>query len=110
MQSQLVETDEDASPSANLTPEQRLLAAVIRRAVWDFVLYRECGEDPGLRECASRAAGWLFWDGSEKIDEEGRMTFLYVCSVLNLRPEVIRRNARKMRREDVPTNGPIRDM
>lgn len=110
MQSQLVEIDEDSGSTASLTPEQQLLAAVIRRAVWDFVLYRDCSDEPERRECASLAAGWLFWDGTEKIDDKGRMSFLYICGVLNLRPDVIRRTARKMQREDVQPNGQSRDL
>ncbi len=99
LQSQLAEA-EPTDCSAQPTTEQQLWAAVIRRAVWDFVLYRDC-EDEDRLECANTAAGWLFWDGTEKIDAEGRMSFLYICSSLNLRPSEIRKQALRMCREDV---------
>jgi hypothetical protein len=98
--------------------------AIIRRAIWDFVLYKD--EDPtrfdpekfksakakkraeNERKRAERnlaiatdAAGWLFWDGEEETDEEGRYTFKYICSILNLDPTEVRQRALSMTREDI---------
>jgi hypothetical protein len=77
--------------------------AIIRRAVWDFALYRECdpvaeAEKHGLAE---DAAGWLFWDGEEATDAEGRYTFQYICMLLDLDPKQIRTAAMRLNRNDI---------
>jgi hypothetical protein len=107
-------------------PSQRLLVAIMRRAIWDFVLYKDedlTQYDPSKgktkkarrkiekeRKRAERdlaiatdAAGWLFWDGEEEVDEEGRYTFRYICSELDLEPADVRRRALSMTRKDIQT-------
>lgn len=82
---------------------RRLLAAIIRRAVLDFVLYRDA--DPvteALRyELAADAAGWLFFDGIEAINEQGKYTFLHVCALLGLDANMVREQALALTREDL---------
>ena len=84
------------------TPEQRLMAAIVRRAVWDFVFYRDVHprREPIKYAIATDAAGWLFWDGTETVDDQGRFTFLYICDSLNLEPRQVRREVLRLRRED----------
>ena len=45
-----------------IPPSHRLLVAIIRRAVWDFVLYKDVRkkDDPALYGIGVDAAGWLF--------------------------------------------------
>lgn len=92
--------EERRAPSA---PAHRLLVAVVRRAVWDFVLYRD--EDPKKShdryQLAEDAAGWLWWDGEEEIDEEGRYTFRFICETLDLDPKAVRKYALSLTREDI---------
>lgn len=108
------------------TPSQRLLVAIMRRAIWDFVLYKD--EDPAsfrperARTVAARkeveeekkrsqerlqiaeeAAGWLFWDGAEEADGQGRYTFRHICEMLDLDPDAVRRRALSMTRDEIQT-------
>lgn len=80
-------------------PTQRLLLAVVRRAVWDFVLYKD--PTAANHELAVDAAGWLFWDGQEEEDEEGRYSFLYICSILGIDPKKVRDHALRLTRADI---------
>jgi hypothetical protein len=50
---------------------------------------------------ANDAVGWLFWDGTESEDEEGRYTFLYICTLLDLDAKAIRERALKLTRDEV---------
>jgi hypothetical protein len=77
--------------------------AIIRRAVWDFVLYNGVSKkkDPLQHEMHADAAGWLFWDGEEEVDEEGRLTFRHICDLLDLDPKRIRHLVSEMTREDI---------
>lgn len=86
-----------------IPPTHRLLVAIIRRAVWDFVLYKEVKkhEDPALHEIGVDAARWLFWDGQEECGDDGRYTFLYICSTLGLAPRRIREIASRLTRDEI---------
>lgn len=82
---------------------RRLLIAIIRRAVLDFVVYRDaCPKtQPDLYALAEDAVGWLFWDGIESADEQGRYTFGYICLLLELDARAIRERALTLTREEV---------
>jgi len=100
------ETYPSSSPSRepeNGVAARRLLTAIIRRAVLDFALYRDCDPDKeSLRhELAADAAGWLFFDGTESIDAEGRYTFLHICSLLGINAQLIREQALMLTRKDL---------
>lgn len=84
-------------------PARRLLAAIIRRAVLDFALYRDVSPltEPLRYELASDAAGWLFFDGTESVDSEGRYTFLHLCALLGLNARSIRDQALALTRKDL---------
>ena len=84
-------------------PEHRLLVAIVRRAVWDFVLYRHYSptDNPESYEIAVDAAGWLFWDGEEEVDDEGRYTFHYICDLLGMDPRRVREHVLNLSREDI---------
>jgi hypothetical protein len=88
---------------AEIPPSHRLLVAIIRRAVWDYVLYKDVKKrvDPVLHEIGVDAARWLFWDGEEEVDGEGRYSFMHICSTLDLDPRKIRDIAAKLNREDI---------
>lgn len=85
-----------------MVASRRLLAAIIRRAVHDFVLYRDCtAQAPEEYAMAIDAAGWLFFDGEDTTDVEGRYTYLYICSLLDLDYKAIRAQALKLTRQDL---------
>jgi hypothetical protein len=121
-----VDADYADAKKRGTTPSQRLLVAIMRRAIWDFVLYRD--EDPSQykpekgrtvaarkeieeerKKCQERlqiaeeAAGWLFWDGAEPEDGEGRYTFRHICELLDLDPNAVRQRALSMTREEIQT-------
>lgn len=77
------------------------MVAIVRRAVYDFALYRDLPEDDPMYEHAVDAAGWLFWDGEEEVDDDGRMTFRYICEIIGVEPAHIRHRALKLNREDI---------
>ena len=94
-------------------PEKRLMIAVVRRAVWDFVLYRGCDEkrDTDRYGLAVDAAGWLFWDGEDSEDgTDSRYTFLNICLCLELDPQRIREGILRLTRSDIQRlNSNIKD-
>lgn len=75
------------------------MAAILRRAVFDFVLYREPGH--GMHNLAVDAAGWLFWDGEEPEDEEGCWSFRYICFSMNLDYRSVRQHCLRLTRADL---------
>lgn len=81
--------------ASSTTPERRLIVAVLRRSIWDFVIYRGVPENHSKRPLAEEAAGWLWWDGEEF------MTFRYVCTALDLDPTSLRARILLLRRSDL---------
>lgn len=81
------------------TPDRRLLVAILRRALWDFAQYKD--PEHSDHKLHVDAAGWLFWDGKERLDEEGRMTFHYICEALDLPPKLIREGAMVLTRDRI---------
>jgi hypothetical protein len=79
------------------------MAAILRRAVWDFALYRDVKKkaDPERYQLAVDAAGWIFSNEVGAKEEGARFTFLYVCEVLGLDPARIRRSAVELDRDRV---------
>ena len=73
----------------------------MRRAVLDFALYRHQREDPLRYELAVDAAGWLFFDGEEYVDDQGRYTFMYICKLLEIDARRIRDQALALTRTDL---------
>lgn len=69
--------------------------AVLRRAIWDFAMYREASRDSKKFELAADAAGWIWFDGEEL------GTFLAICGHLDLDPVSLRRQILKLYRKDV---------
>lgn len=100
-----VRLDEDYVESlrSGASPVHRLLVAIVRRAVWDFVLYEEAdsAKNPNEYELYVGAVDWLFWDGEEECDDEGRLTFRHICGTLGLDPRQIRQAALTMSRNDI---------
>lgn len=75
----------------------------MRRAIWDFVLYKEETRKTNAEKSllAEEAAEWLFWDGEEETDTQGRYTFKYICEVLNLNPAHVRSKIAALERDDI---------
>jgi hypothetical protein len=71
--------------------------------VLDFALYKDADreKEPLRHALAVEAAGWLFFDGTESIDEEGRYTFLHICSLIGLNAKEIRDQALMLTRHDL---------
>ena len=74
---------------------------MLRRAVWDFALYKSLPPEHKNYELAVDASGWLFWDGEEQVGEDGRFTFRYACEVLDVDYKKIRQYALRLSRSDV---------
>lgn len=90
------------SSAATLVPstqdgfaEKLLLAAVVRRAAFDIVLYRD---SPRLthKKLAEEAYYWMFIEQSPRF-----MSFVTVCEVLGQDPAWIRQQTLKLTRSDV---------
>jgi hypothetical protein len=77
----------------SITPELRLCIAIMRRAIWDFVLYADVDEDdnPEANALGCDAASWIFTDSGEDENERGRYTFCYICNVMELEASYVRR-------------------
>lgn len=92
-----IRVDAEEAPRP-LVPEQRLLLAVLRRAVWDYVLYRE-SVDTAKHQLSVEAQEWLFSD----VDEW--MSFMFICKSLDINPSRIRRYADIITRKEIENVG-----
>lgn len=88
-----------------------LLLEIIRRAAYDWVLYRTSSK-LGNRQLAESAYHWLFvedrWSSSWSIrerNEKGITGFLAICDILELDPEQVRRRVRKLTPVDIMSAG-----
>ena len=88
-----------ATGGKSSTPDRRLLVAILRRALWDFAQYKD-PEHPN-HQLHVEAAGWIFWDGQEHLDDESRMTFHYICESLDLPPKRLREGAKTLTRDRI---------
>lgn len=88
---------------APATPAHRLLVAIVRRAIWDFVLYKDEDSKKSYDRyiLAEEAAGWLFWDGEEPTDKDGLYTFRFICETLDLDYRAVRKHALSLTRDDI---------
>lgn len=85
--------EEEETPPFSLP--QRLLTAILLRAVRDFVTYRDAKEGTEAYQIAQDAAGWIFWEGEEE------MTFRYICGQIDVNPEKMRRTLLAMTKNDL---------
>lgn len=90
-----------------------LLIEVVRRAAYDWVLYRE-DERPALRVLAADAHMWLFQEGPGHIVWEERrdrgelgMSFLGICESLGLDPDALRQGIEALTPHRIRTLGRI---
>lgn len=90
------ELETDAEEAKPLPLNQRLLIAILFRAVRDFVHYRSAKEGTPEYEVAADAAGWIWWDGEQPLEKAEPMTFRYICRELDLDVEKIRRLTRRL--------------
>ena len=65
-------SNSDVAPQGNSVPEKRLLAAVLQRAVTDFI--------SGEGELQEGARSWLFDDEIT----DAPLSFLFICEALDL--------------------------
>ncbi len=91
------------------------MTAILRRAILDFVVYREqaatASEKSEAYQLWADAAGWLFFDGEEEIDEGGLYTFRFICSMLEIEPQQLREAVLTMGREAIQRfNGRMSDV
>ncbi len=94
------EHDAGAFGASAPSPEQRLFVALLRRAVWDYVLYKASTERD-KKAISNDAAEWIFADDEEDIGEEGHVSFVYACAVLNVDPGMVRRATSALKRDDI---------
>lgn len=86
-----IKLDDDLFPADNGVPRHaRLLAAVLRRACVDWVLYKS-HKSSKMRRHGKDAELWIFGSSSEEVN-----SFNYVCEILDLKPESIRTKIRNM--------------
>lgn len=76
-------------------PSQRLLSAILLRAVRDFVTYRNAKEGTEQYKIAQDAAGWVFWEGKEAL------TFRDICSQIDVDPVRMRNTMLRLRAVDL---------
>jgi len=74
---------------------QRLLTAILVRAIRDFVNYRDSKKGTPSIRIAEDAAGWIFWDGKED------MTFRHICTSLNMNYKDVRRRILTLTKDDL---------
>jgi hypothetical protein len=87
------------------------LLEIVRRAVYDWVLYRQ-HDRLELKAIAADAYTWLFQEGPEhpwsrRRNQEGRglTSLLAICEVLDLDPDTVRARARTMDIRTILTAG-----
>lgn len=90
--------DQGSNGHRGTIPERRLMAAILRRAVYDFVLYRD--EDHEHHALALDSARWIFCRNEED-EVDGSWTFTYICKDLGLNPAMVRRKARQVTVRDI---------
>lgn len=76
-------------------PSQRLLTAILVRAIRDFVNYRRKPVGTEEHKIAVDAAGWIFFDGEEFL------TYRWTCRLLGGDPIQTRRVILKMEPKDL---------
>ena len=74
----------------------RVWAAVIRRSVVDWILYKE-HKSTKLRKIGQDADLWMF---KTPPNEKDITTFHSVCDILNVGPEIIRGRVQNLSEED----------
>lgn len=83
-----------------IVPEKRLLAAILRRSICDYVLYKRCHRRTDERRLyADAAMEWFETDDEET--PEGFYTFTFVCTELGLDPGRIRDQIYCLAKEDL---------
>lgn len=85
----------EAGGSPSFAPSQRLLTAILLRAVRDYVTYREMEVGTEQHNIALDAAGWIFWNGREV------MTFRYICLQIDLDPVWLRKVIQSLSKDDL---------
>lgn len=113
----LCSLEPEEGPEQNLPQQIRgsksLLTEIVRRASYDWVLYRE-DERPSQRALAAEAESWLFlekpghpvWEDRKNRGELG-MSFLGICEALGLDPDKIRDGIRALTPHKIRTLGRI---
>jgi hypothetical protein len=81
--------------------EKLLLASILRRAVYDIVLYKT-SKRLVLQRRYQDAKRWMFENDMTHMPHEDRFTsFLSICSLLDQDPADIRKKTLNLRREDI---------
>jgi hypothetical protein len=99
LQSRSYELEEDGAPPS--PPSQRLLTAILLRAVRDFVTYRRAKEGTEQYAIMEDAAGWIFWDGEDGDDPQESMTFLDICEQIDVDPRRVRKIILRLKPNDL---------
>ncbi len=75
-------SNSEISGASSFVPEKRLLAAVLQRAVTDFVT--------GEGDVKDSAEGWIY----REEPEDAPLTFLFICEALDMDVESLRKAIR----------------
>lgn len=84
-------------------PSERLLTAILVRAIRDFVSYRNSPAGTEEHEIALDAAGWIFWDGEEFL------TYRWTCRTLGGDPIKTRKLVLRLKPKDLTKMTPSED-
>ncbi len=84
-------------------PSERLLTAILVRAIRDFVNYKNSPEGSEEYKIAVDAAGWIFWNGEEFL------TFRWTCKHLGGDPVKTRRLVLRLKPKDLTKMTPSED-
>lgn len=104
-------TDELDDFDATVRGCKALLVGILLRAVHDWVLYRGSSRLQRKR-IAEDAYRWIFLENGDSLanierkrSQKELTSFLTICEVLELDTEVVRRQIKELREEDVITSG-----
>lgn len=86
--------------SGFLTSEQKLLVAVVRRAVWDYILHKD-SKYSDKKLMSDDARRWLFSESDDDLDENGCYSFAYACAMLGLDVDNMRIRVLRLRAQDI---------
>lgn len=76
-------SNSDIPTASGFVPEKRLLAAVLQRAVTDYVT-----GDGDMREGARL---WILDDNNDDDENDAPLSFLFICEALDLEPHNLRK-------------------
>lgn len=104
MESRTPSFEHEEDDTRSFAPAQRLLTAILLRAVRDYVTYKDSPEGTLPYEIAVDAEEWLFHG------DDCELSFLDICTQIGVSPEKIRSSTRALTRDDLIRLNPPSDV